>query len=79
MLEGENMSNLHSGNLVKVRAYGDAVLTRRCAGVQGETVLICNEAEYEAALREQREPTCVGFPISDVIDVLPEDQRQDEQ
>ena len=70
------MSNLQSGTLVEVRAYGDAVLTRRCAGVQGETVLICNEAEYEAAMREQRKPVCIGFPLADVIGVESESEAE---
>lgn len=70
------MSNLHSGSLVKIRAYGNAVLTRRCAGVQGDTVLICNEAEYESALRERREPVCIGFPIADVVDVMSDGETE---
>ncbi len=73
------MSNLHPGTLVKIRAYGNTVLTRRCAGVQGDTVRICNEAEYEAALREQREPVCIGFPIADVVNVVSEDQKENDQ
>lgn len=70
------MSNLQSGSLVKVRAYGDTVLTRRCAGVQGDTVLICNEAEYASALQEKRQPVCIGFPIADVVDVVSGDEAE---
>lgn len=70
------MSILQSGNLVKVRAYGDTVLTRRCAGVEGSTVLICNETEYKAALEEKRQPVCIGFPITDVVEFQAEGETE---
>lgn len=33
----------------------------------GETVLICREDEYAAALKEGRDPITVGFPRSAIL------------
>jgi hypothetical protein len=72
------MFDLKPGNVIRLRAYGNSVLTRRCAGVQGETVLVCNDAEYETALREKRDPICIGFPVTDVITSEIENENESE-
>ena len=59
---------LQPGAIVKVRAFGGQELVRRLVGLNGQTALICSDQEYEAAQRENREPVCVGFPLSDILE-----------
>jgi hypothetical protein len=55
------------GQLVKLRAYGNKELLRRIIRLEGDIVIVCRPEEYEAARREGREPTAVGFHTTDVI------------
>jgi glycine/serine hydroxymethyltransferase len=57
------------GQLIQLRACGDRRIFRRFVGEQNGTILICSNQEYKSALREKREPLCVGFPLADVIGV----------
>lgn len=59
---------MNPGDIVRVRAYGGQVLTRRVVGMKGQTVMICREDEYQAAQREGREPMCAGFPKENVVE-----------
>jgi hypothetical protein len=54
------------GQIVTAKAYGGEVLTRRVVTDRGRTVVICAEVEYQAAIREKREPEGVGFPRADI-------------
>lgn len=57
------------GDIVRVRAFRDEILTRRVVGDNGRsTVYLCNEFEFQAAKQENREPGAVGFPVSDILD-----------
>jgi hypothetical protein len=60
---------LKRGALIKVRAFGGKQIVRRFLAKQNGTVLICSDEEYQSARFERRKPTCVGFPLSDVINV----------
>lgn len=64
------------GDLVKVRAYGGEILTRRLVEVQGKTAIITTDEEREAAAKEKREIICVGFPLADVISVVAKSQEK---
>lgn len=66
------LSDLKDGAIVKVMAYGDEIITRRCAGVRGQVALICSEQEWQAAQREQREPICTGFQAFNVVEIVKE-------
>jgi len=55
------------GQIVTAKAYGGEVIKRRVVTDNGRTVVICTEAEYQAAMREKREPEGVGFPRKDVV------------
>jgi hypothetical protein len=55
------------GQMIKLRAYGNEVITRQLVRLDKETVVVCRSEEYEAALREKREPVSVGFNIRDVV------------
>jgi hypothetical protein len=56
------------GDLVRVKAYPNQILERRVVGtVDDKKVLLCNEDEFNAALADNREPTSIGFPVTDVI------------
>lgn len=57
---------LKSGDLVDVGVFGGAVVRRRLLRVDGEKAIITTLEESERAANEQREPICIGFPLSDV-------------
>jgi hypothetical protein len=61
------------GQMIKLRAYGNEVITRQLVRLNDETVVVCRPEEYEAALREKREPVSVGFHIRDVV--LPRNEQ----
>ncbi len=61
---------INNGSLVQVRVYGGQVVTRRLVEVRGQIALISTDEECESAAREQREPICIGFPLSDVVKVV---------
>jgi hypothetical protein len=63
---------LKRGSLIKVRAFGGKEIVRRFLAKRNGTVLICSDEEYQSARFERRKPTCVGFPLTDVIDFEPE-------
>jgi hypothetical protein len=59
---------LQLGDLVRVRAFGGKELVRRLFDIRGSVALICCDEEYQKAIKEKRDPICIGFPLSDVID-----------
>lgn len=62
----ENMA-LPVGHKIRVRAFKDEILERIVVLDQGDVVLITREEEYNAALKEGRQPISVGFKKADVI------------
>ena len=67
----KRLMGLKRGALIKVRAFGGKEIIRRFLAKRNGTVLICSDEEYQSARFERRKPTCVGFPLSDVINVEP--------
>lgn len=61
------MSGLVAGQRVKVFLYGGATAIRRVVEEREKVIVICAEEEYQRALREQREPSGLGFPRADVL------------
>jgi len=53
---------MEKGQKVQVREYGGKLLIRRVVVDRGRSIVICNEAENSAAMKEKREPEGVGFP-----------------
>jgi hypothetical protein len=62
---------LESGDRVKVTAWGGTVLTRRVVSIRGDTVAVCSEEEYQAAKKENRKASAIGFKIEKVVLVEP--------
>jgi hypothetical protein len=58
---------LEVGSQVKVRAWGGTVLLRRIVSVREDTVAVCCEEEYQAAKKEGRRPSAIGFKIRSVV------------
>lgn len=56
------------GDAIRLRAFGGKQIVRRFVGSVGSSVLICTHEEYELAIREGREPLCIGFSPGDVIE-----------
>ena len=58
---------MKNGDIVKVQVYGGKKLNRRVVKEGNDVVLLCSEEEYNRALSDGREPSCIGFPKHDVI------------
>jgi hypothetical protein len=52
---------MECGTVVRVMAYGGEQLVRRVVAERITRIMVCNEAEYQAAIREGREPDGIGF------------------
>jgi hypothetical protein len=64
------------GDPIKLRAFGGKRIVRRFVEERSGSVLICSHDEYELALREKREPLCIGFRPEDIIgDKRPQGSR----
>ena len=59
--------SLNAGDLVKVRVFGGQVVIRRLLRVEGQIAVLTVPEEPDRALKERREPVCIGFPLRDVI------------
>lgn len=60
---------MKAGQSVKVKVYGgEAVVI--VVEADDWHVNVCKMEEFEAAKRERRQPTMVGFPITDVIGII---------
>lgn len=59
---------LRRGCLLRLRAFGGKEIVRRFVRKHKGSVLICSDEEYKLAAREHRQPLCVGFALSDVLD-----------
>lgn len=58
------------GDTVSVKAFPNRILQRKVVRVENnQTVLLCNDAEFQSALRAHKQPSAIGFPIADVISV----------
>lgn len=49
------------GQKVKVRVFGGQHVYRRVVFEKGPVIAVCCEDEWQAAARDDREPTCIGF------------------
>lgn len=43
------------------------IITRTVAGIYGDVVAVCTEAEYQRAQTEGRAPLAIGFKLADVV------------
>jgi hypothetical protein len=58
---------MRPGETVTVKDSKGCQLQRTVVQVIGNTVLICKQEEWFNAINENRDPICVGFPISSVV------------
>jgi hypothetical protein len=56
------------GEIVKVKTFMDGIVERRVTGSRVGTIYLCNESEFQAALKEGREPNAAGFPETDIVE-----------
>jgi len=61
---------LHPGDLIKVRAYGNVELNRRLLEVRDGIAIITTDEDIELARREGRKPIKLGWRLHDVIEVV---------
>lgn len=54
------------GDKVRAKDAFGRILERIVVAIERTNVFICTPEEYEAAQREHREPTCIGFKAWDV-------------
>ena len=56
------------GQLLTLVSYQDVVIHRRLVAVENGLFFVCKAEEFEAARRERREPTCIGFRPEYLLD-----------
>ena len=52
---------MKTGDLVKVKTFGEGIVERRVVEILRNTVYICTENEWRSAATEGRQPSCAGF------------------
>jgi hypothetical protein len=52
---------MKTGDLVKVKTFGERIVERRVVEILRNTVYICTENEWRNATTERRRPSCAGF------------------
>ncbi len=57
---------MQPGDRVMVKVFGGRTVNRIVVQPLGNTVVICRPDEWREAVRENRQPNGVGFPLSDV-------------
>lgn len=63
---------LERGLMVRARTFGGALRTLRVwQDLENGGILLCSEESYREAVAEQWEPLYVGYPLADVVEVLP--------
>ncbi|MDB5541610.1 MAG: hypothetical protein JWQ89_3337 [Devosia sp.] len=60
---------MKAGEHVWLMSYGDVIIQRRIVSVGELHVYVTTDDEYDAALREDREPVAIGFRLSEVVGV----------
>jgi hypothetical protein len=58
---------MESGQMVKLRVYGDKEVALKFVRQIGETLVVCQAEEYELANLQKRDPRCIGFNIKYLI------------
>lgn len=54
--------------LLTLVEYGDRIIQRRLVAVENGLFFVCKDEEFEAALRDGREPVCIGFRPEYILD-----------
>ena len=57
---------LEAGEILQVRTFDRGVVERQLVRVSGDIAELTTPEEYQAAVREGREPIRIGFPVQDV-------------
>lgn len=60
--------DMKKGSVVTARLFGGKKAPRVVVEVEENTVIVCNQAEWDTAKLERREPEGIRLPISDLED-----------
>jgi len=52
---------METGQLLTIVSDRDVIIKRTLVSVEQDVIFVCKQEEFEAALRENRQPTCIGF------------------
>ena len=55
------------GEQLSLVGYGGEILLRTVVALEKSVLYVCKREEFEAAQREEREPTCIGFRLEDLV------------
>ncbi len=58
---------MHYGETVIVLDIYDKELVRRVVAVEEGIVFVTSPEEFDRATMERREPSCIGFRLSDIV------------
>lgn len=62
--------------MTRVKAYGGEQLVRRVVAERNIRIVVCCEAEYQAAIMEARDPDGIGFLKEDVREDVIENSKR---
>ena len=57
------------GQLLTIVSDRDVVIQRTLVSVENGVFFVCKPEEFEAAIREGREPVCIGFRPEYILDL----------
>jgi hypothetical protein len=57
---------MEAGQKLKAKTFDGRYVECRLVEIRGNTAIVCGEAEWEKSIHEQREPQCLGWPLSHV-------------
>ena len=52
---------MKTGQLLTIVSDRDVIIRRTLVSVENDVLFVCKQEEFKAALREKRQPTCIGF------------------
>jgi len=53
-----------TGELLTLISDGDTIIQRQLVSVENGLVFVCKEEEFSLAIKENREPTCIGLRLN---------------
>ena len=61
--EGQTMK---TGEIITAETFDNKLIECRFVAAKDQTALVCGEDEWQQAQKENREPECLGWPLSSV-------------
>jgi len=57
---------MRPGDIIEAETFDHKFINCRLVEVRGKTAHVCGEQEWQKATSEEREPVCLGWPLTHV-------------